>query len=47
LTGRIIKIGNGEDADFWRDAWCGGIPLKEKFSDLFEIVMTKTSLWLK
>jgi hypothetical protein len=37
LTSRIIKIGNGEDADFWRDSWCGGIPLKEKISDLFEI----------
>jgi hypothetical protein len=35
--GRVVKIGNGEDTDFWLDAWCGDTALKEKFSDLFEI----------
>jgi hypothetical protein len=37
LSGRIVKIGNGEDTDFWLDAWCGDTTLKEKFNDLFEI----------
>jgi hypothetical protein len=35
--GRVVKIGNGEDTNFWLDAWCGEITLKEKFSALFEI----------
>jgi hypothetical protein len=37
MYGRVVKIGNGEDTDFWLDAWCGDTTLKEKFSDLFEI----------
>jgi hypothetical protein len=37
MSGRTVKIGNGESTDFWLDAWCGNTTLKEKFSDLFEI----------
>jgi hypothetical protein len=37
LAGRIVKIGNGIDIDFWSDPWCGNVALKEKFRDLYEI----------
>ncbi|CAN6249384.1 unnamed protein product [Urochloa humidicola] len=37
LRGRIVRIGNGLTTDFWRDAWCGLVPLKEKFPELFAI----------
>lgn len=37
LKGRIVKIGNGLDTDFWRDLWCGPISLKDKFQELFAI----------
>jgi hypothetical protein len=29
LKGRVMKIGNGRDTDFWRDSWCDSIPLKD------------------
>jgi hypothetical protein len=35
LVGRLVKIGNDVDTDFWRDPWCGNIALREKFRDLF------------
>ncbi|RCV43121.1 hypothetical protein SETIT_9G269800v2 [Setaria italica] len=37
LKGRIIKIGNGLDTDFWNDPWCGVVPLRDKFQELFDI----------
>jgi hypothetical protein len=37
LAGRIVKIGNGIDTDFWCDPWCGSVALKEKFRVLYEI----------
>jgi hypothetical protein len=30
-------VGDGKATDFWRDAWCGSISLKEKFSGLFSM----------
>ena len=40
LKGRIMIVGNGQSTDFWQDAWCGTMPLKEKFPDLFAICNT-------
>jgi len=37
LQGRIMVVGDGQGTDFWQDAWCGAIPLKEKFPELFTI----------
>jgi hypothetical protein len=37
LSGRVVAIGSGEMADFWRDPWCGIRSLKDKFPELFEI----------
>lgn len=36
LKGRVIVLGNSKSTDFWQDRWCGDVPLKEKFPDLFE-----------
>jgi hypothetical protein len=36
LSGRTMLVGNGQDTDFWGDSWCGAVPLREKFTDLFE-----------
>jgi len=32
-----MRIGKGSNTDFWLDAWCGDIPLMEKFPELYEI----------
>jgi hypothetical protein len=37
LAGRIMKIGDGRDIDFWRDPWYGRVNLIEKFRDLYDI----------
>jgi len=37
LKGRKMRIGKGSNTDFWLDAWCGDIPLMEKFPELYEI----------
>jgi hypothetical protein len=37
LAGRIMKVGNGADTDFWEDPWCGNIALKSRFRSLYEI----------
>jgi hypothetical protein len=42
LKGRIIKIGNGLDTDFWRDPRCGPVSLKEKFQTRFDICNEQT-----
>jgi hypothetical protein len=34
-------LGNGKDIDFSRDVWCGIVPLKEKFQELYDICLTK------
>jgi hypothetical protein len=30
-------LGNGKRIDFWEDAWCGMVTLKDKFRDLYDI----------
>lgn len=37
LEGRKMAVGNGKMCDFWHDAWCGEVSLKEKFPSLFEV----------
>jgi hypothetical protein len=37
LKGRIMILGNGKRIDFWEDAWCGMVTLKDKFRDLYDI----------
>jgi hypothetical protein len=37
LAGRIMKIGNGVDLDFWEDPWCRNVALKRKSRTLYEI----------
>jgi hypothetical protein len=39
--GRVMILGNGKEIDFWRDAWCGLVPLKEKFQELYDICLTQ------
>ena len=37
LCGREMIVGNGQDTDFWGDAWCGHSPLKDTFQELYAI----------
>jgi hypothetical protein len=37
LSGRSMKVNDGNRTHFWGDTWCGPIPLKNKFLGLFEI----------
>jgi hypothetical protein len=37
LKGRIMIVGNGHNTDFWEDPWCGMVPLRDKFRELFDI----------
>jgi hypothetical protein len=34
-SGRVIKLGNGKNVDFWNDSWCGSLSLKDRFPNLF------------
>jgi len=29
--GRVMVVGDGKATDFWEDAWCGTVSLKEIF----------------
>jgi hypothetical protein len=40
-SGRIMLLGNDKTINFWEDHWCGIIPLKEKFCDLYEICVVQ------
>ncbi len=31
------KVGDGSRIKFWHDIWCGDLPLRQKFPDLFHI----------
>jgi hypothetical protein len=31
LSGRSMKVRNGERTHFWGDSWCGSTPLKDQF----------------
>jgi hypothetical protein len=37
LKGRIMIVGNGSNTNFCEDPWCGMVPLKDKFKELFDI----------
>jgi hypothetical protein len=37
MNGRVMMVGRGDTTDFCHDAWCGSLPLKEKYPDLYEI----------
>jgi mannosylglycoprotein endo-beta-mannosidase len=37
VKGRIMILGNGKRIDFWEDAWCGMVALKDKFRGLYDI----------
>jgi hypothetical protein len=34
---RTVSIEDGRKTDFWEDAWCGLVSLREKFPELYEI----------
>ncbi len=37
-------VGDGMWVSFWGDRWCGGIPLKEKFPELYSCTVDKEVL---
>jgi hypothetical protein len=37
LSGRSMKVNNGERTHFWGDAWCGSTPLKYKYPLLYNL----------
>ena len=30
VKGRVLRLGNGKNIDFWNDIWCGPLSLKDK-----------------
>jgi hypothetical protein len=37
----VRKVGNGENASFWRDMWVGNAPLFTSFPRLFSVFLQK------
>lgn len=37
MRGRQMAVGKGDRTDLWQDTWCTDIPLRKKFSELFNI----------
>ena len=37
VKGRVTWLGNGKSIDFWHDTWCGSLPLKDRFPNLYDI----------
>jgi hypothetical protein len=37
LSGRSMRVRNGERTHFWGDTWCGSTPLKDQLPLLFNI----------
>jgi hypothetical protein len=37
LSGRCMKVNNGERTHFLGDAWCGSTPLKNKYPSLYNL----------
>ena len=35
------RVGDGSETDFWRDCWCGSVPLCERFRRLYDLVVNK------
>ena len=38
------EIGDGSWIKFWHDIWCGDLPLRQKFSDLFHLARVPEAL---
>jgi hypothetical protein len=38
------KVGDGTDTLFWYHRWCRGVPLRERFPRLFELVVDKIDI---
>ena len=36
------RVGDGANTDFWRDCWCGNVPLCDRFSRLYDLVVNKS-----
>ena len=45
MCGRKMSVGNGLKTHFWKDAWCGPLPFKDRFPDLLRSVMKMMSQW--
>jgi hypothetical protein len=37
LSGRSMKVNNGERTHFWGDTWCDSVPLKDKYPLLYNM----------
>jgi hypothetical protein len=37
LAGRRMQVRDGRMTSFWQDAWCGSIPLRDSFPEIFHI----------
>ena len=35
------QVGDGANTDFWRDCWCGNVPLRHRFSRLYDLSVNK------
>ena len=35
------QVGDGADTDFWRDCWCGNVPLCDHFRRLYDLAVNK------
>jgi len=35
------QVGDGADTDFWRDCWCGNVPLCDRFRQLYDLFVNK------
>jgi hypothetical protein len=43
LNGIKRKVGDGKDARFWKDVWCGQCSLKDSYQQLFSISIKQNS----